>query len=233
MAEGAPLLREYGLIPHRGFESLPLRQPLARSPSFSLFLFASGAFRSRLPRPLPIQDDRKRGPSPRHRTRIETDEIVLLTGAEPKRRCKRASDRADDESPPLALLPRLRSRRWRLIREFGSDRGSRLPFDNDAAPQPASPSRISAQERICSRRLRSIPHLFTRHRIENLGKSTNRPRSGNRGHTIFSLTSGFCRTTARRRIRSFNRSQPRSCKTTEAPPIQLPNKEACRISIHS
>ncbi len=25
-AEGAPLLREYGLIPHRGFESLPLRQ---------------------------------------------------------------------------------------------------------------------------------------------------------------------------------------------------------------
>ena len=27
VAEGAPLLREYGLIPHRGFESLPLRQP--------------------------------------------------------------------------------------------------------------------------------------------------------------------------------------------------------------
>ncbi len=26
MAEGAPLLREYGLIAHRGFESLPLRQ---------------------------------------------------------------------------------------------------------------------------------------------------------------------------------------------------------------
>ena len=25
MAESAPLLREYGLIPHRGFESLPLR----------------------------------------------------------------------------------------------------------------------------------------------------------------------------------------------------------------
>ena len=24
-AEGAPLLREYGLITHRGFESLPLR----------------------------------------------------------------------------------------------------------------------------------------------------------------------------------------------------------------
>ena len=26
MAEGAPLLREYGLIAHRGFESLSLRQ---------------------------------------------------------------------------------------------------------------------------------------------------------------------------------------------------------------
>ena len=26
MAEGAPLLREYGLKAHRGFESLPLRQ---------------------------------------------------------------------------------------------------------------------------------------------------------------------------------------------------------------
>jgi hypothetical protein len=26
VAEGAPLLREYGLITHRGFESLPLRQ---------------------------------------------------------------------------------------------------------------------------------------------------------------------------------------------------------------
>ncbi len=27
VAEGAPLLREYGLKAHRGFESLPLRQP--------------------------------------------------------------------------------------------------------------------------------------------------------------------------------------------------------------
>ncbi len=27
-AEGAPLLREYGLKAHRGFESLPLRQPI-------------------------------------------------------------------------------------------------------------------------------------------------------------------------------------------------------------
>ena len=26
MVEGAPLLREYGFIAHRGFESLPLRQ---------------------------------------------------------------------------------------------------------------------------------------------------------------------------------------------------------------
>ena len=31
MAESAPLLREYGLIPHRGFESLPLRQPIISS----------------------------------------------------------------------------------------------------------------------------------------------------------------------------------------------------------
>ena len=29
-AEGAPLLREYGLITHRGFESLPLRHPALR-----------------------------------------------------------------------------------------------------------------------------------------------------------------------------------------------------------
>ena len=32
MAEGAPLLREYGLIAHRGFESHPLRQIKKRGP---------------------------------------------------------------------------------------------------------------------------------------------------------------------------------------------------------
>ena len=30
MAEGAPLLREYGLIAHRGFESLSLRHVLSQ-----------------------------------------------------------------------------------------------------------------------------------------------------------------------------------------------------------
>ena len=32
MAEGAPLLREYGAIPHRGFESLSLRQRFRCAP---------------------------------------------------------------------------------------------------------------------------------------------------------------------------------------------------------
>ena len=32
VAEGAPLLREYGLITHRGFESLPLRQVEKNAP---------------------------------------------------------------------------------------------------------------------------------------------------------------------------------------------------------
>ena len=31
MVEGAPLLREYAVIPHRGFESLPLRQSFPKS----------------------------------------------------------------------------------------------------------------------------------------------------------------------------------------------------------
>ena len=31
MVEGAPLLREYAVIPHRGFESLPLRQNILKS----------------------------------------------------------------------------------------------------------------------------------------------------------------------------------------------------------
>ena len=45
MAEGAPLLREYGLIAHRGFESLPLRQ-LKTGPTGPLLIGAVGGYRA-------------------------------------------------------------------------------------------------------------------------------------------------------------------------------------------
>ncbi len=38
VAEGAPLLRVYGLIAHRGFESLPLRHPVLKILLFPLDL---------------------------------------------------------------------------------------------------------------------------------------------------------------------------------------------------
>ena len=42
VAEGAPLLRVYGLIAHRGFESLPLRHTASQflqAPPVPLYLF--------------------------------------------------------------------------------------------------------------------------------------------------------------------------------------------------
>ncbi len=42
MAEGAPLLREYGLKAHRGFESLSLRQKIKKAAFMAVFLFPVG-----------------------------------------------------------------------------------------------------------------------------------------------------------------------------------------------